>query len=409
MRKIIYTLNLIILISIFSLITNLNTCYASLNATYTTNENNLNIYSRRAIVFERNSKVVLYSKNINERCAMASTTKIMTSIIVLENTNLNDIVTVSKKAAGTGGSRLGLKKDDKIKVKDLLYGLMLCSGNDAAVALAEYTAGSIEDFAFMMNKKALELGLKNTHFEVPHGLDNENHFTTAYELSLIMDYALKNKQFTDIVGTKKTTVYINNNPKQISNTNELLGKLGVYGGKTGYTGNAGRCLVTVSKNNDLDIITIVLGSDTKKIRTTDSEKLIKYAFENYELIDLSTYIKEEYKKISNRYLKNVHIDKSYKTNIKIDLDNLKYTKYPVRKDSLKDVVVKENKSIKLKAPISRGTILTSMSIYIDGKYIFSTDILANENINKKSFFEYIYFFFKNFKNILNNGYIEIDF
>lgn len=149
------------------------------------------ISSRIALVYDRASGKVLYEKNGYKQTKMASTTKIMTTIIVLENTNLSDTVIVSKKAAGTGGSRLGLKTNDKITVNDLLMGLMLESGNDAAVTLAEYVGGSIQGFANLMNKKAAELGLKNTNFVVPHGLDNEDHYTTALELAKITDYALK--------------------------------------------------------------------------------------------------------------------------------------------------------------------------------------------------------------------------
>ena len=208
---------------------------------------------------------------------MASTTKIMTCIIVLENGNLNDIVEVSKKSAGTGGSRLGLKTGDKITVKDLLYGLMLCSGNDAAVALAEHVGGSIEDFSKLMNDKAAKLNLENTHFVTPHGLDNDEHYTTAYELALLSNYALKNKDFAQIVGTKSYTVTINNYTKTLSNTNELLGTLnGIYGIKTGFTNGANRCLVTACKRGNMDIICVVLGADTKNFRTKDSIKLIEY-------------------------------------------------------------------------------------------------------------------------------------
>ena len=138
---------------------------------------------------------------------------IMTSLIVIENSNLSDIVEVSAKAAETGGSRLKIKKGDKITVKDLLYGLMLRSGNDAAVALAEYVGGSIEDFAILMNKKAKELELKNTHFVTPHGLDSEEHYTTPYELAILTDYALKNKIFSNIVKTKSCNISINENIK----------------------------------------------------------------------------------------------------------------------------------------------------------------------------------------------------
>ena len=196
----------------------------------------LDLNSRSCVVIDRLSKFILYGKNEKNKVKMASTTKIMTAIVVLENSSLDKTVEVSKKAAGTGGSRLGLKTGDKITIRDLLYGLLLRSGNDAAVCLAESVAGNVPEFANLMNAKAEELGLSNTHFESPHGLDSDNHYTTAYELALLSDYALKNSTFLNIVGTKNYTVTINGYPKSLSNTNELLGNLnGVYGIKTGFT------------------------------------------------------------------------------------------------------------------------------------------------------------------------------
>ena len=233
---------------------NLNNSIETFNS-----DSSLNLNTRACIVLDRTSKRTLYSKNETSKVKMASTTKIMTATIIIENCNLNDTVEVSKKSAGTGGSRLGLKTGDKITIHDLLYGLMLCSGNDAAVALAESCSGSIEEFSNLMNNKAKELGLSNTHFESPHGLDSDAHFTTAYELAMLSDYALKNPIFSKIVGTKNYTVTINGYPKNLSNTNELLGNLnGIYGIKTGFTNGANRCLVTACKRNDLDIICVVL-------------------------------------------------------------------------------------------------------------------------------------------------------
>ena len=240
------------------------------------------INSRAAIVYDRNSGMILYGKNENEKRKMASTTKILTAIITIENSTLSDIVTISSKSAGTGGSRLGLHKDDKISVADLLYGLMLCSGNDAAVALAEHISGSVENFAILMNQKACKIGLNSSHFVTPHGLDNEEHYTTAYELALLTNYALKNDIFRKYVGTKSQTITINTYSKTLNNTNELLGYLdGVYGVKTGFTNGANRCLVTAVKRNNMDLICIVLGADTKKDRTRDSIELIEYAFKTF--------------------------------------------------------------------------------------------------------------------------------
>ena len=245
------------------------------NTKKTNNDSSLNLNTRACIILDRTSQKILYGKNENTKVKMASTTKIMTATVILENCKLTDVIEVSKKAAGTGGSRLGLKAGDKISIHDLLYGLMLCSGNDAAVALAESCAGSIEDFSNLMNSKAKELNLLHTNFESPHGLDSDEHYTTAYELSLLSNYALKNPIFAKIVGTKNYTITINGYPKSLSNTNELLGNLnGVYGIKTGFTNGANRCLVTACKRNNLDIICVVLGCDTKKFRTQDSIKLI---------------------------------------------------------------------------------------------------------------------------------------
>lgn len=223
------------------------------------NSNIPNINARSCIILDRISKKILFGKNEFNKVKMASTTKIMTATIIIENCDLSQTVIVSKKAASTGGSRLGLKANDKITIRDLLYGLLLCSGNDAAVALAETAGGDISSFSQMMNSKAKELGLKNTNFESPHGLDSDEHYTTAYELAILSDYALKNKTFSQIVGTKNYTVTINGYPKTLSNTNELLGNLnGVYGIKTGFTNGANRCLVTSCKRNKMDIICVVL-------------------------------------------------------------------------------------------------------------------------------------------------------
>ena len=259
------------------------------------------INSKCAIVIDRNSKAILYGKNENRQVPMASTTKIMTAVVLLENLGVNNNLTldtqveVCKQAASIGGSRLGLKVGDKVTVNDLLYGLMLCSGNDAATQIAVSISGSVEEFANLMNSKAQEIGLENTNFVTPHGLDKEGHYTTAYELSLIADYALNIEKFSEVVKTKKYTVYINGYSKVIGNSNELLGYLnGVNGIKTGFTNGAGRCLVTSVERDGFNIITVVLGADTKKFRTKDSINLIEYVYSKYELVNLEELINEKF-------------------------------------------------------------------------------------------------------------------
>lgn len=362
------------------------------------------IYSRRAVVFERNSKTVIYDKNMNEKCAMASTTKIMTCILILENCNLSDTVTVSKKSAGTGGSRLGLKTGDKITVHDLLYGLMLCSGNDSAVALAEHLGGSVEGFANMMNEKANSLGLKSTHFVTPHGLDDPNHFTTAYELALLTDYALNNKDFRTIVGTHNYTVTINGYSKNLSNSNELLGNLnGVYGVKTGFTGNAGRCLVTATnRNTGLDIITIVLGADTKKIRTSDSAKLINYCLDNYTIADLNSKIQEKYSYFEKYIKPNISIYKAKNDNFEVYLEDFKYKFYALKKTDSKNITVTLDSISSLEAPVSKNYPIGKISVLVNNELLFSTDILVTENIERKDYLYYFKDFITNYRNILTN-------
>ena len=311
------------------------------------------INSRSCIIYDRNSHMVLYGKNETKQVKMASTTKIMTSLIIIENCSLSETIEISQKAAGTGGSRLGLKTGDKITIKDLLYGLMLCSGNDAAVALAEYAGGDIQGFAELMNQKASELGLKNTQYESPHGLDSDGHYTTAYELAVLSNYALKNETFAKIVGTKNYTVTINGYPKNLSNTNELLGYLnGVYGIKTGFTNGANRCLVTACKRNDMDIICVVLGADTKKFRTQDSIKLIEYAFKNFTYINANDIAVNSFENWKNENLKYLDINKSSSNSFELEVKTCENPILSVNKNDVDNIKTSISINTNLEAPIS---------------------------------------------------------
>lgn len=348
-----------------------------------------NINSRRYAVFDRTSKQVLFGKNENIKGAMASTTKMMTAIIVLENANLEEEVQVSAKSAGTGGSRLGLKTGDKITINNLLYGLMLRSGNDAAIALAESVGGSVSGFADMMNEKAKELNLTSTHFVTPHGLDNSEHYTTAVELAKIADYAMENEMFCKIVGTKIATIYINGYEKQIANTNELLGNLnGVVGIKTGFTNNAGRCLVTETKRGDMDIIVVVLGADTKKFRTQDSVKLIEYTYSNYEMVDVENLIKNEFENWKNINLKRIKIIKGKSNVINLRLSEIEIKQMAINKSDIDKIKVETNCMTMLDAPINENTKMGTMQISLNGKIIESVDLLTNEKITKKEWKDY---------------------
>lgn len=358
--------------------------------------------SRACIVLDRKSNRIIYGKNEKNKVKMASTTKIMTATIVIENYDLSKTVEISKKAAGTGGSRLGLKQGDKISVLDLLHGLMLCSGNDAAVALAETVAGSIPEFSDMMNNKAKELGLENTHFESPHGLDSDNHYTTAYDLSLLTNYALNNETFLKIVGTKNYTVTINGYPKNITNTNELLGTLnGVYGVKTGFTNGANRCLVTACKRNDLDIICVVLGCDTKNFRTKDSIKLIEYTFQNYEYLNISDLIDENLNNWKEENFNNFNIKKGVSNNIEIYYQTPDFSVIPIKKADKNNIEVIINIDTNLTAPVYENSEIGNLYILCNGEEVFTTNILSSTYIPKKNISNYYLDFFKNYSSLLN--------
>lgn len=361
------------------------------------------INSRAAIVFDRNSKKVIYEKNSNQKKAMASTTKIMTSLIVIEKAKLSDVVTVSKKAAGIGGSRLDLKTGDKVTVRDLLYGLMLRSGNDSAVALAEYVGGSVRGFADLMNQKAKELNLNSTNFVTPHGLDDNNHYTTAYELARLTDYALQNKTFCNIVATKNCTITINGCAKSLNNTNELLGNLnGVYGVKTGFTNNAGRCLVTSIKRGDLDLICVVLGADTKKQRTQDSIQLIEYSFKNYEMVDLQSKIKKEFAEFKEQIEKKIFVNKGKEKQVEISLEQLENSKIPLQKGLKDTVYVKFDCNQYYEAPLEANKEIGKMEIYINNQKEIELKIYNQNEIEKKTIKDYFLELLESYKRLSIN-------
>lgn len=358
--------------------------------------------SRRYIVYDRISKSMIIGKNEDVKSAMASTTKIMTTIVILEKADLNEKVTVSAKAGGTGGSRLGLKRGDKTSVRDLLYGLMLRSGNDAAVALAEHVGGSVKEFAELMNEKAIELGLTNTHFVTPHGLDDANHYTTALELAKLTDYAMDNETFAKIVGTKSTTIYINNQSRQINNTNELLGVLnGVVGVKTGFTNNAGRCLVTETKRNNMDIITIVLGADTKKDRTKDSVNLIEYTFSKYKMYNLEEQIIKEFNKWKNINEKRILIIKGKTSNPKLALGAIEKATIPICDNDKIEYSI--NALTEVEAPVEQWNVMGTLTVKLNGEILENIDIVNVNEVQKrdwKDYFKIVLNTYGNWKNFI---------
>lgn len=233
------------------------------------------------IVVEKQSGRVLFSENASVKRPMASTTKILTAITIIENCNLDDYVTVTAESVGVEGSSIYLKLGEKMKVIDLLYGLMLHSGNDAASALAIHSSKTIECFATLMNETAKKIGAVDSHFTNPHGLNDEEHYTTAKDLALITVYALKNETFAKIVRTKRITVENSEGEKRyFVNKNKMLsGFDGADGVKTGFTKVAGRCLVSSATRENMQLICVVLGCPPM---FEESKQLLDDCFSKYK-------------------------------------------------------------------------------------------------------------------------------
>lgn len=241
--------------------------------------------SSSGVLMEASTRRVLKNENMRTRCYPASTTKVLTALVVLKRLPLDLVITVPKEAVGIEGSSIYLKEGDKISVEHLLYGLMLRSGNDAATALAIAACGSVDAFAQAMNDTAKECGADNSNFVNPHGLHDDNHYTTAYDLALITAAAYENDDFSRIVATKTARIFEGDQGVYIGNKNKLLNMFeGANGVKTGYTKTSGRCLVGGAKKDGMQLITVVLNYNDM---WNDTIRLLKYGFDNYEMVPLT--------------------------------------------------------------------------------------------------------------------------
>jgi serine-type D-Ala-D-Ala carboxypeptidase (penicillin-binding protein 5/6) len=323
------------------------------------------VSAESAILMDQDSGRILFEKNANEVRRIASITKIMTAIIAIESHKLNKTVTISNIAVRTEGSSIYLKPGDKIKLGDLVYGLMLRSGNDAANAIAEYVGGSIEGFVFLMNQKAKEIGMENTHFANPNGLDNrsKDHFSTAYDMALLTRYAMQNKTYQKISGTK---LY-----KGWKNKNRLLTEKYKYctGGKTGFTKLAKRTLVTTASKEGENLIAVTLNGPDD---WNDHITMFENGFKNYK----STIVLKSGKimDIKNKYLKD-HVF------IKNEID------YPLTKTERNEVrieykLMKPNKSWQQEKNIP--DIVGKAVVYLHNEPINSVPIYYQRSKDKKS-------------------------
>jgi D-alanyl-D-alanine carboxypeptidase (penicillin-binding protein 5/6) len=317
---------------------------------------------------------ILANKNIDERVAPASLTKMMTSYIVSmalkqAHIHLTDLVTVSEVAWKTGGSKMFVKVGDKVSVQDLMQGMIVDSGNDACVAMAEYVAGSQESFVNLMNQQATRLGMKNTHFVDVDGLPDPNHYTTARDMSilaraLILDFPEDYKWYS-----QKWFSY--NGIKQ-PNRNRLLWRIpDVDGIKTGHTNEAGFCLAASGKKNALRLITIVMGAPSDEMRAQDSQKLLTYGFRFFESRKLYH---------ANVNLSTTRIWFGQRPQIKVGLAQDLYATLPLgtSKKSITTMTFTPN----LKAPIKKGEVIGQINVILNDKTIASAPLVALENLSK---------------------------
>lgn len=319
-------------------------------------------------VIDVNTLNVLYEKNSDETLPMASTTKIVTALTVIENSELEQVVKVDKSAVGVEGSSIYLRENESLTVKELLYGLMLQSGNDCAVALAIHVSGSVEKFAMLMNETAARCGAKNSHFTNPHGLHDERHYTTAYDLALITAYALRNDVFRDIVSTK--SVEISNDGlsynRLILNKNKLLKNMdNATGVKTGYTKKAGRCFVGSAKKGKLELVCVLLNCTPM---FEECESLLKYGLSQYTIADI--VVKNEligYVKPQNREEKYVAATKKGFSLIKKKGESIELSK---------EVILYDN----INAPLQRGCVVGILNVYRQKQLLFSTKLYNIEYI-----------------------------
>ena len=351
-------------------------------------------YSKNIVVFDRNSKKILFEKNSSEKIPIASTTKILTCIIALETLDFakNPIYTISQNAASATGSTLGLKYNKTISLQDLLYGLMLRSGNDCAILLAEIISGDVNSFSLLMNQKAKKLNLTSSNFITPHGLDQENHYSTAYDLAILTDYALNNPTFKQIVSSKEKNIVLNGIPTTINNTNELLGNYeGIYGVKTGFTFNAGRCLISAYKNSDFDLIIAVLGANSKSIRSKDTKTLINYINSNFKNLDFQNIIETSF----NDSIKNIHnslILNKTQTTPYFHLEKLSNYTIPINLNGKQIFKTKTYITPILSYKTAKNSIIGNLILYNNNSVLLKLNIYLSNSLEKNS----LPFYFKNF-------------
>lgn len=344
-------------------------------------EGPITLKSKSGIVIDASSKKILFEKNSNEQLAPASMTKIMTMLLIMEeiekgNITLEDQVTISEHAANMGGSQIYLEAGKTASVKELLTSIGIGSANDSAVAMAEKIGGTEENFVNMMNKRASELGAKNTHFVNAHGLDADDHYSTAHDMAIIASELVKHESILDITGTYETTItHQNGKSIWLVNTNSLIRFYkGLDGLKTGFTERAGYCLTGTMERNDMRLITVVMNAEVKEDRNTDTINMMEYAFSQYYK---STLIEKE------KSLGSIFIDNSKTREVKYYL-----------KEDVSVILDKNTKDIKYKydielneisAPLKNGDTVGKLILKYDNKEK-EYELIVKEDVPEASYF-----------------------
>lgn len=351
----------------------------------------IKIYGEAALVADLTTGEVLFTKNAYQKMYPASTTKMMTCILALENLDLSSTITVTDKASGLGGNTLNIKTGEKFNAKDLIYGTMVESANDGATAIAIAVAGTVEDFARMMNKKAEEIGCTNTHFVNPHGLHDDDHYTTAYDLFLIARYCMQNETFRDIVSTEKYTIPATNmtsTDRVRENTNWLLNNTtnslyvngvkrlpkyeGCIGIKTGMTNKAGNCLVAAATKNHTTVIGITLKAPGPYERFADGIALLDLGFET---------IRTENPLKSGTELGTIKVKRGSVKTVSAVLDSDVFA--TLKKNEGADIITSDVELVgELQAPVSQGAIVGKVSVFKAGELLGEYNAVAANDVPK---------------------------
>lgn len=332
--------------------------------------NTLDITAKAAIVVNAKTGQVIYSKNANMRLPMASTTKIMTAVLLLENADLEKEITTTKEMVTVEGSSMGLLVGDRVTYHSLLYGMMLPSGNDAATTVAISLSGSLKEFALLMNKKAQTLSMNNTNFVTPSGLDDKYHYSTAEDMAKLSVYAMKNPKFRKVVSTEKIRLEYGNPPysRMLFGHNKILKNYsGANGIKTGYTSKSGKCLVSSAKRGNHEVIAVTLNDPNT---TLNHQKLLDYGFS--KLNDTVLKLPEDFKEIevisANKSFCNIASEEKVVSLTATEAEKLNYKVY------LEPFVY---------APIKKDEKVGRIDFYVGSTFLDSLDIKTLESVEKQ--------------------------